>query len=374
MKIVVAPDKFKGSLTSFEVCDAISTGIRQAMHRAKTFLFPMADGGDGFARVMKHYQKTQTVYCTATDPVGRDIEVAYEWNAQTRTAIVEMAAASGLELLSQAERNPLKTSTYGTGLLIRDAIYRGAEEIILGLGGSATNDAGMGVLKALGFQFLNEGDNPLYGCGGNLQAIRKVIPPLPPVNVKFTIACDVQNVLYGPQGAAYIYAPQKGADSSMVKFLDEGLKHFAFVLEDYTGKKISDIAGTGAAGGIAAGLMSFFNVEMKKGVDLIVNASGIKSKIDGADLLITGEGKIDYQTLEGKVVNELSSLGYRHKVPVGAFCGALEADESLVRELHLDFVCSLTRASVPKEETMANARIILINEARRFFKHRFTEK
>lgn len=374
MKIVVAPDKFKGSLTSFEVCDAIKTGIAQANPGAKTFLFPMADGGDGFARVMKHYQKTKTVYCNTIDPIGRDINVAYEWNAQTKTAIIEMAAASGLELLSAAERNPLKTSTYGTGLLIRDAIDGGAEEIILGLGGSATNDAGMGILKALGVEFLNEVNNPLYGCGGNLLAIKKVISPRPLANVKFIIACDVQNVLYGPQGAAYIYAPQKGADIDMVKFLDEGLKHFAIVLKEHTGKEISDIAGTGAAGGIAAGLMSFFNIELKKGVDLIVSGSGIKNKIDGADLLITGEGKIDHQTLEGKVVNELSSLGYQHKIPVGAFCGALEADESILKKLRLDFVCSLTRSSVPKEETMANARIILINEVRRFFKHRFTEK
>ena len=209
MKIVIAPDKFKGSLTSFQVCDAIASGIKQASKSAETFHFPMADGGDGFAEVMKYYLKTETVACQTVDPLGRDIKASYQWNAKSRTAIIEMAVASGLALLSEAEKSPLKTSTLGTGLLIKHAIGKGAKTIILGLGGSATNDAGIGILSALGFQFRNRRDNVLYPSGGNLSAIQKVSLPTLIAHVRFIIACDVQNVLHGPRGAAFVYAPQK---------------------------------------------------------------------------------------------------------------------------------------------------------------------
>jgi len=374
MKIVVAPDKFKGSLTSFEACRAIAAGITQANRNAEILLFPMADGGDGFAEVMKYYLQTETINHTTVDPLGRKINASYQWNSKTTTAIIEMAVASGVELLDESERNPLKTSTLGTGLLIKHAIDKGAKKIILGLGGSATNDAGTGILSALGFQLIGGGNVSLNASGENLLQIKQIIsPPFVP-DVKLEIACDVQNVLYGVQGAAYVFAPQKGANAAAVKLLDDGLRHFARIIKRLINKDISTIPGTGAAGGIAAGLISFFDAELRKGSELIMEASGIKNKITGANLLITGEGKIDHQTLEGKVVAVLSSLAYSHKIPVAAFCGILEADPLLLRQLHLDFVDSLTTASISIEEAMENAGQILTHKVSRFYKNHFQNK
>ncbi len=368
MKIIVAPDKFKGTLTSFEVCNAIAAGIKQVNKNTEVFLFPMADGGDGFAEVMKYYLQTDTVSCTAVDPLGRSIPASYQWNPKTRTVIIEMAVASGLVLLKQEERNPLRTSTYGTGLLIKDAIEKGAEKIVLGLGGSATNDAGTGILAALGFKFQNLNGDLLDPCGENLVAIEKIISTASMADVKFEIACDVQNILYGPQGAAYVYAPQKGADKKIVELLDEGLKHFAGVLQQKTNRKVADIPGTGAAGGIAAGLMSFFDIELKKGIDLIIEASGIKNEISSTDLLITGEGKIDAQTLEGKVVAQIASLAFENKIPAIAFCGLLEADKSVTEKLKLLAIESLVTPAVNKEEAMANAKTWLMQKTEQVIK------
>jgi glycerate kinase len=282
-----------------------------------------------------------------------------------------MAVASGLVLLKPEERNPLKTSTYGTGLIIKNAIARGAERIILGLGGSATNDGGIGILAALGFQFQNTNEDLLDPQGKNLIAIQRIISPATLTKTKFIIACDVQNVLYGPQGAAHVYAPQKGADAGMIHLLDDGLKHFADVIKEKTGKDISQIPGTGAAGGIAAGLISFFEVELKKGVDLIIEASGIKNKMSNSDLVITGEGKIDKQTLEGKVVSEIASLAFENKIPVIAFCGISEADNSIIKQLHLRYVESLIGTSITKEEAVIHGRDLLTTKASQFFKKHF---
>jgi glycerate 2-kinase len=374
MKIFIAPDKFKGSLTSFEVCHAIAEGIRHADETAMIFLFPMADGGDGFAEVMKHYLQTSTIDCTTVDPLGRNIRVSYQWNSKRKMAIIEMAVASGLVLLKQKERDPLKTSAYGTGLLIKDAIDKGAGKIILGLGGSATNDAGTGILSALGFQFEDAGGKSVKACGENLLQVEKIIPPPFIPSVKFEIACDVQNILYGPQGAAYVYGPQKGADTRAVKLLDKGLKHFATILRRQTGKDIATIPGTGAAGGIAAGLMGFFDVELKKGIDLVIDASGIKKEIGDSDLLITGEGRIDEQSLEGKVINELSLLAHQHKVAVAAFCGITEAGDSVIKQLGLQFIEGLVSSSVTREEAMKNAKQLLTDKASQFFRKYFSTK
>ena len=368
MKIIIAPDKFKGSLTSFEVCRAIARGIKQADARAEVFSFPMADGGDGFAEVMKFYLQTDTIDCATVDPLGRTLKASYQWNSKNKAAIIEMAVASGLVLLKQEERDPLQASTFGTGLLIRDAIDKGAKRIILGLGGSATNDAGTGILSALGFQFRDSNGNLLKACGQNLLQIEKIVPPPEIPDAKFEIACDVQNILYGPQGAAYVYAPQKGANEDAVRVLDDGLKHFADILTQRTGKNIASIPGTGAAGGIAAGLMGFFEVELRKGIDLIIKASGIQNKIAEADLLITGEGKIDEQTLEGKVVIEVSRLASEYHVPVAAFCGILDANDAILARLHLNFTESLVTDEVPKEVAMINAGDLLADKALQFFK------
>ena len=351
MKIIVAPDKFKGSLTSFEACSAITAGIGQSYSEAKVIGFPMADGGDGFASVLKHYTGSSDVVCKTCDPLGRGMEGVYQWNEKEKTAIIELAVASGLTLLDRQEQNPLYTSTYGTGLQIKEAVERGAEKIVLGLGGSATNDAGMGILEALGFQFLDAEDQWLGSCGRNLSLVDSIISPEQRPDIKFEIACDVQNVLHGVNGAAYVYAPQKGANEEEVKQLDEGLAHFASVIYKQTGKQVSDIPGTGAAGGIAAGLMGFFEVELKEGTKMIMEASGIVKELEGTDLLITGEGKIDTQTKNGKLINEISGLGNKYDIPVIAYCGISDMDKNGSKEIGLEAIFPI--ADMPSETDYA---------------------
>ena len=368
MNIIIAPDKFKGSLTSFETCQVIADGFKQADSSAALSLFPVADGGDGFAQVMKYYLGTDTVECKTVDPLERNNNASYQWNATKQIAIIEMAIASGLILLKDDERNPLKTSTYGTGLLINDAITKGAKQIVLGLGGSATNDAGTGILSALGFKFIDANDKALHARGENLLLIKRVIPPQVLPEVAFEIACDVQNTLYGPNGAAYVYARQKGANDEAIKQLDDGLRNFATILKQQTDLDVAVIPGAGAAGGIAAGLMAFFNVQLKSGIDIVLEASGLKNKIAGADLLVTGEGTIDEQTLSGKVVSELALLGYQHNVPVAAFCGTSELNSSLINKLGVQYLTTLVSASVTKREAIDNARQILRDKARDFLK------
>jgi glycerate 2-kinase len=367
MKIIVAPDKFKGSLTSFEACKAISNGIKKANEKAQVIEFPMADGGDGFASVLQHYFKTGTVVCDTVDPLGRNITAFYQWDEKNKIAIIEMAVASGLVLLKEEERNPLLTSTFGTGLIIKHAIENGAQKIILGLGGSATNDGGTGILAALGFQLMDESENLLQASGENLLHIKKIIAPATLTSIKFEIACDVQNVLYGLQGAAHVYAPQKGANKEQVEFLDNGLKNLADILQEQEGKDISAIRGTGAAGGIAAGLLPFFDVNMKKGIELIAEAGEIEKEIPGAHLVITGEGKIDDQSSEGKVVGYISALAKKYGIPCIGFCGITELDESGIKKLGLKKIIALQDANVSNKEAMNNAAGLLQEKATAVF-------
>jgi len=357
MKIVVAPDKFKGSLDSFEVCAAIRRGIKTTANSIVVSEFPMADGGDGFALVLKHYLHTTTINCDTVDPLGRKITASYEWNETQKTAVIEMAVASGLVLLNKKERNPLFTSTLGTGLLLRNAIDKGARKIILGLGGSATNDGGTGILSALGFQFENEKGEHSPASGENLQFIRNIIPPSPIPEIEFELACDVNNTLYGPGGAAYVYAPQKGADKDQVVKLDQGLQNLSAIIIQQTGKDISNIPGTGAAGGIAAGLLPFFSVDIKNGIELIIAASKIEESLFNADLVITGEGKIDSQSGAGKVVGCIASLAKKHGLGCIAFCGSVELNES--ETFGLEKIVALVDEFTTEDQAIKNAAKLL---------------
>ena len=357
MKIIIAPDKFKGSLTAFEVCTAIEAGIKTIDQNSEIFSFPMADGGDGFAAIMQYYLHTETIHCTAVDPLHRPIEASYQWNEKTKTAIIEMAVTSGLVLLKADELNPLLTSTYGTGLLIKDAIEKGAGKILLGIGGSATNDGGTGILEALGFQLSDNNGNLLEANGQNLRAIKKIGSPGLP-SIKFEIACDVQNVLYGVNGASFVYGPQKGADEQQVKILDEGLHNLADILLQQTGKDIANIPGTGAAGGIPASLMCFFDTTLKQGIDMIIDASGIHNEILNADLVITGEGKIDKQSMDGKVIGTVAVIANEKNIPVIAFCGRLDLDGKDIKATGLSAVYAIGE-SLGIEESMKNAGKLL---------------
>jgi len=355
MKVIIAPDKFKGSLTSFEVCENIHKGLKKADAKIQSFSFPMADGGDGFAEVMKFYSQTTSIPVETVDPLGREIISSYEWDEKNKSAIIELAAASGLVLLNNEERNPLITSTFGTGLMINDAIGRNAETIILGLGGSATNDAGTGILTALGYKLEDEHGNELNPNGGNLSLIKKIVVPDRFLSVRFVIACDVGNKLYGPNGAAYVYAPQKGADNNLVKLLDAGLRNFALVIHHQTDKVIADFPGSGAAGGIAAGLMGFYDVEIKKGIELVIEASKIKNALYGADLIITGEGKIDEQSGKGKVIAGIATLGKMYKLPVMALCGRMDLSIDQLMKLGITSAREIQEPLMTIEESMKSA-------------------
>lgn len=367
MNVLVAPDKFKGSLTSFEVCTSISEGIKKADNKINVFQFPMADGGDGFADVLQHYLNTTAIKCQAVNPLNEKIETTFQWDYKTKTAIIEMAAASGLVLLKNEEKDPMKTSTYGTGLLIKEAIRLDAKKILLGLGGSATNDAGTGILQALGFRFEDLKGSELNASGENLLVIENIIPPVIIPDIKFEIACDVDNVLFGPEGAAFVYASQKGANEENIKLLDAGLQKFSSLLTSITGKNYSGIPGTGAAGGIAAGLMAFFDVHLHKGTDLVLEASNIKNKLAEADLIITGEGKIDDQSLQGKVVGEIFKLARQRDIPVIAFCGILDTSSEIQKKLKFNYVEAIVNEQINFEDAITNAYSLLSDRVRVYF-------
>ena len=279
MKILIAADKFKGSLTSKVACNCIAAGIKEVDASADVMKFPMADGGDGFAAVLQYYLGTQTVTCQTFDPLMRPMDACYQWDGQSKTAIIELAAASGLLLSSEQERNPLQTSTFGTGALIKYAIEKGAKKIVLGLGGSATNDAGIGILAALGFKFTNKTANVLTPNGDSLQYIDAVISPTIVPKINFEIAADVQNVLTGENGAAFVYAIQKGATLNDILVLDKGLQNFVRIVQSQTGKDIGSFPGAGAAGGVAAGLMAYFDVRVSSGAQLLIEKSSIKMQL-----------------------------------------------------------------------------------------------
>ena len=334
MKIIIAIDSFKGSLSSIEAGQAVQNAILQMHSERETILIPIADGGEGMLSVMLNATQGQIHTIEARNPCMKKIMASYGISNDGKTAFIEMAAISGLPLISKKEQNPMKTSTYGTGELIRDALEKGCTEFILGIGGSATNDAGTGMLQALGFRFYdNEGN--LLGQGGEiLEKIsfinqEYVHPSLK--NAHFIVACDVQNPFFGPNGAVHIFARQKGADDAMIADLDKGMRSFAKVIHKETGRDISLIPGSGAAGGMGGGLMAFLNAELKSGADLLLDICHFEEAIKGADLIITGEGRIDHQSLMGKIPGKILAKGIKYGIPVIAIAGCAEDKEVLDR-------------------------------------------
>ena len=326
MKIIIAPDKFKGSIDSISLCNAIHKEIVALYPAAEVKMFPLADGGDGFSQIIHHYIGTSPVSAQTTDALGRSIVAKYQFESSNQTAFIEMASASGLALLSSSERNPYKTSTYGTGLLIRDAIMRGAAHIILGIGGSATTDGGIGMADALGYMFLDMQGDPLEPCGGNLHLINEIIFPESDLleNIQFTVACDVKNPLFGPNGAAFVYGPQKGATPEQVKKLDEGLAHLDALFIKFFGRSVADNPGAGAAGGLGAGCDVFLGARLIPGIEYIFDYIDLKKEIADADLIITGEGMLDEQSMQGKVVGHIAEIARKHDKPVHVICGQHE--------------------------------------------------
>jgi len=324
MKFLVAPDKFKGSLTAEEVTSAIAKGIALYDPSAVVIPFPLADGGDGTARILTLHNHGRMIRVTVNNPVFEQVEAEYGISGDGRTAFMEMASASGLRLLTPDKQNCFHTSTLGTGEMLSDALGRGVKKIILGIGGSATNDAGIGMATALGYRFLDHQGNRLDPVGRNLIDIRTIDRSgimFAPGSVEVLVACDVDNPLYGPHGAAYVYGPQKGASPEELDQLNNGLINFAAIVKSQLGTDIADIPGSGAAGGLGAGCMVFLQASLVPGIQLVMEQSGFEEAVRKCDLVITGEGKIDEQTFRGKVVDGVCRVAARHHKPVLAVCG-----------------------------------------------------
>ena len=335
MKVAIAPNAFKGSLTTVEAAACIERGLRKAMRGLSIVKIPMADGGDGTLLAIVAATGGQSVPCRVTDPLGRRIRSLFGLTGDDRPAVIEMALASGLALLKQQERNPMLTNSRGTGELIRAALDRGVKDIVIGIGGSATNDGGMGMARALGARFLDARNRELPDCGGALGLLARIDVSGLDARLKHTaisVACDVDNPLCGPRGAARVYAPQKGATPAMVKQLDAGLKRFAAVLQSDLGVKVTALPGAGAAGGMGAGLVAVLNARIRPGVDVVTNAIGLERKLAGCDLVITGEARLDGQTVFGKAPAGVARIAQRLGIPVIAICGCLGPDAGNVQE------------------------------------------
>ncbi len=348
-KIVIATDSFKGSLTSQQAGNAIAEGIRMASPNTITKVVPVADGGEGTVGTLS----SSLFHINVHDPLGRQTDAEYGIT-KDNTAIIEIAQASGLPLLKPYERNPLITNTYGTGELILDAIIRGCRKFLIGLGGSATNDAGTGALSALGYRFIDKNGHQLRPCGGNLKEIAKidssgVIPELH--QCQFTIACDVDTPFCGPNGAACVFAPQKGANSDMVQQLDAGMKSFADVVERYCGIQLHDMLGSGAAGGVGGGLKAFLGANLRPGIEMVLDALNFSRIITGCQLVITGEGKMDSQTLKGKTPSGVLKYAAAQHIPVIAFCGRLE-DRDALSDAGFAGIYEVNAHGLPQEKAM----------------------
>ena len=367
MKIVIAPDKFKGSLTGIEFCNAVERGIKKHLKDVEIVKLPLADGGDGTVEALQFYTGGEFVSLKVNDPLLRKINASYLFSSEQKMAFIEMAEASGIRLLKTGELNPLQTSTYGTGELVWDAIRKGAKHIILGIGGSSTNDAGMGMARALGFRFFDKEENELDGNGGDLNNLHSIdnshiLEEL--IDVKFEVACDVDNPLFGPNGAAHIYSPQKGASPEVVEELDNGLQNFNKVVQNQFGKDLQSIPGAGAAGGLGAGCVLFLHAELRSGTNLIKDIANFDEQIKDAEWIVTGEGKFDEQTFAGKVIQGVVESRTSQKLAV--FCGVSELDEKQLKKHGIDFLAEMIEQAKDFEDSIQNSAIYLERAAEEF--------
>ena len=361
MKIVIAPDKFKGSLSSFEACNAIEKGLAKASASFDIIKLPMSDGGDGLGDVIAYYTSAQRMASKVQDPLGRIIDAQWFLSFDRKTAFIEMAKASGLQLLKPSEYNPLQTSSYGTGQLIKSAIDHAVENIIIGIGGSATNDCGIGMAAALGYRFLDSDGNELLPVGKNLAHIRKIKRDIKEdlSKINFKVACDVKNLLYGENGATKMFAPQKGADRLMVAELEQGMIHFASVIKNDLGVDVSGIEGGGAAGGMGAGCIAFLNAQLVSGIDLVMQLASAEDHIRNCDVVITGEGKIDEQSLYGKLISGISLLAKKHDKRLFALCGKVSVERTQLKHLGVEKVYAILNDSISLDDAMKDAEILL---------------
>jgi len=344
MKFVLAPDKYKGSLSGREFCETVARGIKKVFPNSEIVHRPLADGGDGTIEVVADYLNASKVEVTVNDPLFRKITTEYLLSEDKQTAFIEMSEASGYKLLKKSEMNCMDTTSLGTGELIADALEKGAKNIVLGIGGSATNDGGMGMAMGLGYSFLDVDGNKLEPIGRNLGKVKEINQDR--VNSKLSgakiqVACDVNNPFYGENGAAHVYGAQKGASVEEIEFLDKGLTNFAKVLQSTFAIDVQHIPGAGAAGGVGGGAVVFLNAELASGVDLVMELANFDEVLKGADWVITGEGQLDGQTLSGKTISGVVQSAKKQNVPIAAFCGSIDVSIEEMQQMGLDYAVSI---------------------------------
>lgn len=357
MKIVLAPDKFKNSLTGLQFCKAVEDELKAAASNSEILKLPLADGGDGTIEVINYYLKGKVIRLEVNNPFFKPVLASYLYSETSQTAFIEMAEASGVKLLKKAQFDCINATTLGTGEMISDAINKGAETIILGIGGSATNDCGIGMATALGYQFLDANKKEVKPIGRNLSDIFTINTSNvnPKLNaVKFRVACDVSNPLYGKQGAAYVYAKQKGASDKDIEQLDKGLVDFSKVIQQTFHINPQTIQGAGAAGGMGIASKLFLNGELQPGIELIKNLANFDSNIENADWIITGEGKLDEQTFSGKTLQGVISSAKEKQIKVAAFCGHSDLNDHEIRDFGISYMDKVTSYSKSHTDAMEN--------------------
>ena len=362
MKLLIAPDSFKDCMSALNVARAVGRGFCRFLPETETRIVPMADGGEGTVESLIDATGGRKITVEVLDPLLRPVKSFFGITGDGTTAVIEMAAASGLELLKKDERNPWVTSTYGTGQLIRHALDRGCRKILLGIGGSATNDCGAGMASALGVRFLDSKGEEAGPGGGALSGIRNInMDALDPGirESEILVACDVTNPLTGKSGASQVYGPQKGADPGMVTQLDAGLSHLSSLIRDQLGKEVADIPGAGAAGGLGAGLMAFLGGKLMKGFELVAGVVNLEEHIQWADLVITGEGRMDGQTRFGKTPFGVAHLARRYGTPVIGIAGSLGEGSEELLEHGFHALIPISEGPAGLQETIDQAGVLL---------------
>ncbi|HHA2008857.1 TPA: glycerate kinase [Enterobacter mori] len=358
MKIVIAPDSYKESLSALEVATAIERGFREIFPSANYIKLPVADGGEGTVEAMVAATQGRIIHVPVTGPLGEPVEGFYGLSGDDQSAFIEMAAASGLELVPPSQRNPLKTTSWGTGELIRHALDAGVKHIIIGIGGSATNDGGAGMVQALGAKLLDAAQEPVGLGGGELATLAHIDLTGLDKRLKacrIEVACDVTNPLTGEEGATAVFGPQKGATPEMIVTLDNALAHYAQVIARDLDIDVLSLSGGGAAGGMGAALYAFCGAQLRQGIEIVTDALHLADQVADADLVITGEGRIDSQTIHGKVPVGVAKVAKRFNKPVIGIAGSLTADVGVVHEHGIDAVFSVIYTICSLEDALENA-------------------
>jgi glycerate kinase len=359
MTIVLAPDSFKESMTAKEVCEAMEKGIKKANPNIKCIKVPMADGGEGTMQSLVDATDGKVYKVKVQGPLGAEVEAEYGILGDGEVAVIEMASASGIHLVPKEKRNPMKTSTFGTGQLIKACLEHSIKKLLIGIGGSATNDGGAGMVQALGGKLLDSDGNELPLGGGELRKLAQIdLSNLDDrlKDVEVEVACDVNNPLVGEKGASYVFGPQKGATEEMVKVLDENLRHYGVKIKECLGIDIVEVPGAGAAGGLGAGLMAFLNGTLKNGLEMVVEYTKLEQKVKEADMVWTGEGSIDHQTIYGKTPYGVARVAKKYKLPVIALAGRIGDGIEPLYDSGIDAIYSIMQGVSSLEDALINGR------------------